>query len=252
MRAARSRSWVRLVVVPLVAGLIIGLVIGVRLDVAPGAVPQPRIELTETAYESPPCRTTPTDDPLALDGVYYYRVFNVTLTLSNTGKADGFGHVRITPDAVEVHDYFVPRDSQVTKPAVVVGPIPFRSFDECTTSWGRPLTSLIGYDKADPQIALTERTYEPECTESPPYLQVYRFTFVLVNTGESDGIAVVSFHVYWQHVAQLQYFVPRLSQIFETAEITNDRSLVDGTRFESSRACHLVLSWLGYAHIGQD
>ena len=253
MRAARSRTWVRLVVLPLVAGLIIGLAIGVRLDVAPSGVPQPRITLTGTTYESPPCRSAPTDDPFDPDGIYYYRAFNVTLTLSNTGKADGFAYVRIIPDAVEAtHDYFVPWNSQVTKSAAVVGAIPFRELDECTASWGHPVISLVGYDKADPQIALTERTYEPYCTESPPYLQVYRFTFVLVNTGETDGIAVVSFDVAYRHVGQVQYSIARLSQTFETVEIKNDRSLVDGSSFDSSRSCHLFLSFQGYARIGGD
>ncbi len=251
MRASKSKSWVRLVVLPVVTGLIIGLAIGARLDVAPSGVPQPRITLTGTTYESPPCRSAPTDDPFDPDGIYYYRAFNVTLTLSNTGKADGFAYVRIIPDAVEAtHDYFVPWNSQVTKSAAVVGAIPFRELDECTASWGHPVISLVGYDKADPQIALTERRYEPYCTESPPYLQVYRFTFVLVNTGEADAVAVVSFHVSYQHVAELQYFVARHSQIFETAEIENDRSLADGSSFASSSECHQFLSLQGYAHIG--
>jgi len=253
MRAARSRTWVRLVVLPLVAGLIIGLAIGVRLDVAPSGVPQPRITLTGTTYESPPCRSAPTDDPFDSDGVYYFRAFNVTLTLSNTGNADGFAYVRIIPDAVEApHDYFVPWSSQVTKSAAVVGAIPFRELDECTASWGHPVISLIGYDKADPQIALTDTKYEPSCTESPSYLQVYRFTFVLVNTGETDGIAVVSFDVAYRHVGQVQYSIARLSQTFETVEIKNDRSLVDGSSFDSSRSCHLFLSFQGYARIGGD
>ena len=184
--------------------------------------------------------------------MYHYRVYNVTLTLSNAGNADGFAHVRIRPDSETPRNYFVPWDSQVTKTPVVQGSTPFRSFDECNSSQEAPQISLIGYYKADPQVALTDTTFEPDCTDSPPYIQVYRFAFVLVNPAETDAVAVVSFHVYWRHVGEVHYFVPRLSQISKTAEMTTDRSLVDGSSFESSRECHLVLSWVGSAHIWQE
>jgi len=249
-RAGKSRPWVRFAVVPLIAGLIAGSIIGLaiesRLNVTPGSAPLPRIRLTETAYEASACRTTPTEDPLALDGVYYYRIYNVTLTLSNTGRADGFAYVRIDPDSNGPRYYFVPSDSRTTKTPVVFGSRLSRSFDECNSSIETPQVYLIGYNN-EPQIGLTDTTFEPYCTDGPAYFPVYRFTFVLVNTGETDGVAVVTFNIEWQDVSQGEYFVPRHSQIFQTAEIRNGGNSVDGGAFASSRECLLHLVWNIYA-----
>jgi len=79
---------------------------------------------------------------------------------------------------------------------------------------------LIQQSVAAPKITLTDATYTTfGCGLFGPYYYTFTWTFTLVNTGNADGFATVTFYVNGEAVAYNLYFVPAGAQITRIASV---------------------------------
>ncbi len=82
---------------------------------------------------------------------------------------------------------------------------------------GIPATQRV---LAQPRITLTDATYqEGGCGFFGPNYHTYAWGFNLVNTGDGDGFATVTFYVNNNPVGTATYFVPQHSQVTKSGSV---------------------------------